>query len=130
MSIRNITTYKLNKNLRILGTNRDLDDLKHASIIESKFYPFYGTQFHPEAVLFEFKNYKGHHNIPHSLRAIQVSQYLANFFVQQTRKNRNCFSSLDELNEYSINNYQPEFTAASKTDRYMQKYFFPLPKLT
>lgn len=124
--MQNITKYNLNKNIRILGTNQDKNGLKYVSIIESKYYPFFGVQFHPEVVLFEFKDYKSHHNIPHSFSAIQVSQYFANFFVQKTRKNKNCFDSQEELNSYSIHNYQVEFTAKSRTDRYMEKYFFPL----
>ena len=96
------------------------------SLQSDRWYPFVGVQFHPEAVLFEFKNFRAHHNIPHSLDAIQVSQYFANYFVERTRANKNCFDSQDELNSFSIHNYQPEFTAASKDDRYIQKYFFPL----
>ena len=126
MTIQNVTKYHLNRNVRVLGTNRDVDNLKHVSIIESKYYPFYGVQFHPEAVLFEFKDFKSHHNVPHSFAAIRVSQFFANFFVEQTRKNRNCFESQDELNAFLIHNYQPEFTAARADDRYIQKYFFPI----
>lgn len=122
----NVTKYNLNRNIRILGTNWDKDGLKHVSIFESKFYPFFGVQFHPEVVLFEFKDFRGHHHIPHGADAVQVSQYFANFFVKQTRKNRNCFDSEDELNSYLIHNYQPTFTALSKTERHIQKYYFPL----
>lgn len=94
--------------------------------MKAKYYPFYGVQFHPEAVLFEFKDFKGHRHIPHDLKSIEVSQFFANFFVQQTRKNRNCFSTKEELNEYSIHNYNVEFTATNKLDKYMEKYFFQL----
>lgn len=126
MSMSNVTKYNLNRNIRILGTNRDKDGLKHVSIFESKFYPFFGVQFHPEVVLFEFKDFRGHHHIMHDFDAVQVSQYFANFFVGQTRKNKNCFDSEEELNAYSIHNFQPQFTALSKTERKIQKYFFAL----
>ena len=126
MTLTNLTEYDLHKNIRVLGTNDDKHGLRHVSIFESKFYPFVGVQFHPEAVLFEFKDFRGHHNIPHNLNATRLSQYFANYFVEQTRENSNCFESQDELNAYSIHNYQPQFTAASKDDRYIQKYFFPL----
>ena len=125
MTLTNLTRYGLDKNLNLLGTNTDKNGLEHVSIFESKYYPFAGVQFHPEAVLFEFKDFRGHHNIPHSLDAARLSQYFANYFVEQTRANRNCFESQDELNAYSIHNYQPQFTAAAD-DRYIQKYFFPL----
>lgn len=65
MTMTNMTKYNLNKNLRILGTNKDKQGLNHVSIFEAKYYPFYGVQFHPEAILYEFKDFRNHHNIPH-----------------------------------------------------------------
>jgi len=55
-------------------------NLVYVSSVESKKYPFYAVQFHPEKNLYEWTRKE---NIPHSFDAIQSSQYFANFFINQ-----------------------------------------------
>ena len=43
-------------------------------------YPFYGTQWHPEKNSFEWTSREA---INHSKEAVLVTQYMANFFVNQ-----------------------------------------------
>ena len=50
-------------------------------------------------------------HIPHSSTAIQVSQYMSNFFVNEARKNQHRFESVEKEREYLIYNYKPEYTA-------------------
>jgi gamma-glutamyl hydrolase len=38
----------MNKYFRVIATNKDENGIKFISIVESKLYPFYGVQFHPE----------------------------------------------------------------------------------
>ena len=45
-------------------------------------YPFYGTQWHPEKNSFEWTTFEA---INHSKEAVLVTQYVANFFVDQGR---------------------------------------------
>ena len=45
-------------------------------------YPFYGTQWHPEKNPFEWATREA---INHSKEAVLVTQYVANFFVDQGR---------------------------------------------
>lgn len=100
--------------------NKDKNDLEFISAFESKLYPFYGIQFHPEKNQFEFIEGK---NIPHSLKSVRMSQYFANFFVEEARKNDNAFA--DWLHEQSalIYNYNPAFTGLQNST-YEQLYVF------
>ena len=74
------------------------------STIESFDYPIYGSQFHPEVVPFDWLSDS---KINHKFEDIQMSQFLANFFVGESRKNFHSFSSEEEENKYLIYNYSP-----------------------
>ena len=90
------------------------------SAVEAKSYPVYGTQFHPEKNNFEWV--KEDEPIPHSIDAVRMSQYFANFFVQEARKSTASLSD-DKYNEESIWNTVPTFTGKSG-GYFMQTYFF------
>ncbi|XP_074029676.1 gamma-glutamyl hydrolase isoform X1 [Leptinotarsa decemlineata] len=104
----------------ILSTNRDASNVEFISTMENRKYPFYGVQYHPEKNIFEFKDGVG---IPHTIEAVQVSQFFANFFVNKCRKNNNTFP--DEQTEMNslIYNYNPVYTAPRKSS-YQQIYVF------
>lgn len=70
------------RNWTITSTSRDLKGVEFVATIESNDFPFYGVQFHPEKNQFEFKKDA---NICHNKEAIKVSQYFANFFVEECR---------------------------------------------
>lgn len=72
--------------LNVLSMNT-VDDVTFVSSMESTKYPFYGVQFHPEKNLYEWVNGK---KIPHNMQAVLVTQYFANFFV-----NEGLYSSLN-----------------------------------
>lgn len=66
---------------QVLSTTRDRNGTEYVSTIEGKKYPFFGTQWHPEKPPYEFSM----DETPHTLDAIQVSQHLANVFVEAAR---------------------------------------------
>ena len=74
-------------------------DRTFVASVEHKNLPLFSVQYHPEKANFEINN-----NIEdssktcmiHSLEAIQVSQYLANFFVEKCRKFQTKNSTSDE----------------------------------
>lgn len=105
---------------RILSTNRDVNGLEFVSSVESKYYPFYGVQFHPEKNPFEFKVQLG---IPHTSEAVKISQYFGNFFVDECRKNKHRFKNWNNEQSYLIYNYNPVFTGI-KNSSYEQLYMF------
>lgn len=54
------------------------------------------------------------HNVNHSSDAIRLAQHFANFFVNETRKNPNRFSTPEEEQNELFYNYQPIYSAKHK----------------
>lgn len=130
---------------RILSLNHDLDGVEFISSLEHITYPFYGLQFHPEKNLYEWIIGK---KIPHGKNAIEISQYFANFFVNEgtfvffedfyilylksirtkiilcaARKNHHIFQNSKEEARTLIYNYSPTYTALGNSI-FMQSYIF------
>jgi gamma-glutamyl hydrolase len=78
-----MTELHLDEEWLFMTTNKDSDGLEFISSLEHQTYPLYGLQFHPEKNIYEWKEGKVH---PHSAEAIRVSQYFANFFVNEGKK--------------------------------------------
>lgn len=104
----------------ILATNKDVHSIEFISAMEHRKYPIYGVQFHPEKNQFEFKKNKG---FPHSVESIKSAQYLANFFVNECRKNNNKFSNPTVEAESLIYNFNPKYTGL-RSGYYEQIYVF------
>ena len=100
------TNTKLKEMYVSLSTMKTLHGVEYVGLIEGIKYPFYGSQFHPEVNAFEWWPEK---EVPHSLGAIAVSTYFANFFIEETRKNSNKFDSEEELQKYLIYNWTPHY---------------------
>jgi len=87
-----------------LAVSYDFHGKPFAAAVEGKKYPVYGSQFHPEKISFEWApNLK----IAHGDDALLASQQMANFFVNEARKNKHYFQfTASEIN-YLIYNYDP-----------------------
>lgn len=110
----------LNRQFDILAVNKDRNGLEFISAYESKTYPFYGIQWHPEKVLYEFaRNY----NIPHTSHSVKAAQYFANFFIDEARRNRHSFNTWEEEQDALIYNYNPVFIG-KRNSSYEQVYVF------
>lgn len=105
----------------VTSLNRDKDDLHFISSIESKKYPFFGVQFHPEKPIFEWKFKDG---ISHSPEAITVSQYISNIFVALTRGSHHSYSSSKQEQKELIWNYPAIYTGRFGGSTYEQCYLF------
>ncbi|KAG5305805.1 GGHB hydrolase, partial [Pseudoatta argentina] len=103
----------------VLSLNHDENGLEFISILEHKQFPFYGLQFHPEKNLYEWVIGK---RIPHSINATIASQYFANFFVNEARKNFNEFRKQEEQQSL-IYNYPITYTALQNSS-FQQCYMF------
>lgn len=114
------TKHGLDQQFNTLATNKDSDGLEFISAYESKRYPFYGIQWHPEKAQYEFVRNK---NIPHSLDSVKAAQFFANFFVEEARRNEHAFDSWEEEQEALIYNYNPVFIGKRKSS-YEQVYLF------
>ncbi|KAG8574281.1 hypothetical protein GDO81_009124 [Engystomops pustulosus] len=110
---------KLSTFYRILSTNHDQNGVEFVSTIEARDYPIYAVQWHPEVNRFQWRSDLA---FPHSANAIWISQYLANFFVNEARKNPNHFSNPKEEESSLIYNWPVTYTA--NISSYEQAYFF------
>ena len=90
---------------------------KYVNIIEHKKYPFYGTQFHPEKVIFEWLIPE----IVHSKVARSISKRFSSFFIRECKKNKNVLYSRSLL----IYNYtlfsRPDIIKALHPKKYILK---------
>jgi gamma-glutamyl hydrolase len=117
---------KLNNFFKLISTNLDRKSNNFVSTIESFDYPIYGLQWHPEKNIFEFGNDNGYPNeaIVHTSNSIKISQYIANYFVNQTKINSNSFGN-DQNNKPNESKYLIENWFDYKTTgSFMQTYFF------
>ncbi|XP_046820404.1 chitobiosyldiphosphodolichol beta-mannosyltransferase-like [Vespa crabro] len=111
---------KLNNTFRIISQNVDKKGTEFISSLEHFNRPFYGLQFHPEKNIYEWISGK---NIPHTSDAIKVSQYFANFFVNEARKNNHAFTNSTEEAMSLIYNYQTYYMGI-KGSSFQQIYLF------
>lgn len=100
---------KLKDFFDIISLNKGVHGETYISTFEAKRYPFYGVQWHPEKPNFEMGTH--FENIPHTANAIRAAQYMANFFVNEARKNGHKFPSKKMEDEYLIYRYNPVHTA-------------------
>ncbi|XP_067673155.1 gamma-glutamyl hydrolase-like [Haliotis asinina] len=86
---------------RVLSTNRDTNGQLYISTAEAYHYPFYGTQWHPEKISFDWNPRR---DVNHGANAVLVSQYLANFFVNDARRSCHKFPSDRDAGQILIEN--------------------------
>ena len=117
-------TPDLANSFNILSTNNDRSGKEFVSTMEHPKFPIFGSQWHPEKNTFEWQmNTDGrpYEAINHDWGAIEISQYTANFFVQQARKSSHKFSEQSVETASLIYNYR----AVATTGDFVEKYFFP-----
>ncbi|XP_063768491.1 gamma-glutamyl hydrolase-like isoform X2 [Eleginops maclovinus] len=116
-----VLTHNTNNDLKnfykVLSTNTD-GEIEFVSTVEAYDYPIYGTQWHPEKNAFEWRR----PYIPHSPSAVKTTFYMAQFFVNEARKNFHRFESEEEERSALIYNYNP--VRAVPNSVFEQKYMF------
>ncbi|XP_013190528.2 gamma-glutamyl hydrolase A isoform X2 [Amyelois transitella] len=115
---KNMEAYNLTKDWRVTSHSNDDRGIKFIASVEHKRYPFYGVQFHPEKVPFEWSK-----NYPRSYKALKANRHFMDFFVSECRRNLHTFATETEENQHLIYNYQPRFTGLVGSS-YEQCYFF------
>ncbi|CAI2372949.1 unnamed protein product [Moneuplotes crassus] len=83
----------LKENYHLIGTSYDRKGVEYVAMFESKDYPIWGFQFHPEKNSF---SWNPNSRIPHSPSAIELTQFFSNFFIKGARRN---FNKLDPKHE-------------------------------
>jgi gamma-glutamyl hydrolase len=123
LTMENFTKFEMEKFWRPLSTNIDQEGLEFLSAMESRDYPIYGTQFHPEKNAYEWAPKLP--GIPHSREAVNVAQYFAEFFIDTARQSSHSFQSRSEEESHLIYNYQPVYTGAQMDNwAFQQAYVF------
>lgn len=92
---------------KVTSVNTDAKGLVYVSSMEAYDYPFYGIQWHAEKINYW---YPPGNKLNHSYDAVLVGQYISNFFVNEARKSKQSFKSVDELSRFLINNYPTTFS--------------------
>ena len=64
----------------VLSTNYDTNGIQFISMMESKHYPIWAVQYHPEKNMFEWT--EKYPNIPHTRDAVHAAAFHAEFFVE------------------------------------------------
>lgn len=119
ISMENFTkSEELRKFYKILSTNTD-GDIEFISTMEAYDYPMYGTQWHPEKNAFEWSRAY----YPHTPSAIKMTFYMADFFVNEAKKNFHSFPSEEDELKHLIQNHHPDFSGANGSS-FLQKYYF------
>ncbi|KAF5948615.1 hypothetical protein HYC85_014572 [Camellia sinensis] len=106
---------------KVLTTSADSDNKVYVSTVHAHNYPVTAFQWHPEKNAFEW----GLSMIPHSEDAVQVTQYVANFFVSEARKSLNRPPARKVL-ENLIYNYSPTYCGKAGKG-YDEVYIFAQP---
>ena len=84
------------------GSSAQAGAVSYIAAIEAKDYPFFGVQFHPEIQQFNF-----HFHSDKSREAFQISQHLAQTFVDLCKKSTHRYASAQELQLSLVNNVSP-----------------------
>lgn len=79
---------KLKDTYEVTAISNLADGTPFVASIESKKYPFFATQFHPEKSSYVFVENKG---INHSWLSLQMNRHFGDFFVYTARHNTNKF---------------------------------------
>ena len=116
----------LRQAFNILSTNYDRAGKEFISMVEHTSAPIWATQWHPEKNIFEqgasLPSGAPYEVTKHTLAAVSVSQYFANFFVQQCRSSTHYFfSPTVEFHYALIYNYT---TSMDMYPQFVQTYFF------
>ncbi|XP_078072379.1 gamma-glutamyl hydrolase-like [Mustelus asterias] len=108
LSVKNFTNNTELRNFyKILSTNMDSQGIEFISTMEALNYPIYAVQWHPEKNSFEWSRKK---YIAHTPNAVKVTSYMAEFFVNEARKNWHQFCNETEEKNALIYNYAPIYT--------------------
>mmetsp|Transcript_8004 Transcript_8004/g.9079 ORF Transcript_8004/g.9079 Transcript_8004/m.9079 type:complete len:179 (-) Transcript_8004:31-567(-) len=107
---------ELKASYNILSVSYDRKGVEYISSYEHKKYPFFGSQFHPEKNSFIWKTDL---NVPHSQEAIELGQYISNFFVTQAKMNTNHFADDKTERSLLVENYKTVFTDTLSQDIYL-----------
>jgi len=94
------TSEILRREFTVLSTNVDRKGKQFVSMVEHASMPVWATQWHPEKNIFEqgeqLPSGQPYEVVQHTRAAVSISQYMANYFVDQCRRSLHRFKSPEE----------------------------------
>ncbi|XP_012557041.2 gamma-glutamyl hydrolase [Hydra vulgaris] len=119
-----LPTISINTTFDVIATSIDRKGKEFVSIIQDRTLPFYGVQFHPEKILFEWAPTIA---IPHNSKAVRFSQSIANGFMDEARKNNHSFKSYLDENNFTLVRQNPIYIGdfLDSHSPFVQIYTFP-----
>ena len=108
----------LNENWVVTSTVITPNGYEFVNCVEHVKYPFFGVQFHPEKVPYEWNK----PTMPHSEKAIHVNRYFYDMLVHVARRNDNHFDDVEE--EEAALSYTYSITDMRNKSSYEQAYLF------
>eukprot|EP01137_Pigoraptor_chileana_P017503 Opistho-2@75659 len=123
ITTKNFASHSLLPSLfNVLSTNIDPTGIEFVSTMEALQYPFFGIQWHAEKPQFEWNPTKG---FDHSVAAVASMQYLANYFVNEARRNSHQFKTPELEFSALIYNDVPRLVHSYKMlDVFVQMYLW------
>eukprot|EP01113_Clastostelium_recurvatum_P036048 TRINITY_DN5090_c0_g1_i3.p1 TRINITY_DN5090_c0_g1~~TRINITY_DN5090_c0_g1_i3.p1 ORF type:complete len:319 (-),score=58.44 TRINITY_DN5090_c0_g1_i3:41-976(-) len=121
VSPENFEAYKVTSMFKALSTSVDRAGNPFVSMMEGHTYPFFSTQWHPERSLYEWLPSEA---VNHSYQIVQISNYIVEFFVEQTRASTHAYPSYAAEQAAVIENYNPYFTGLQDIDTQMYIFNF------
>jgi gamma-glutamyl hydrolase len=121
------TTFDGNKKLKDffspLSVNHDRRGVEFVSTVESKKFPIFATQWHPEKLQFEWTLAEA---LDHSLAAVQAMQYMADTFVTFTRGSSHAFPSTQAEQDALVYSSADKVVYSGREgSNFEQIYFWP-----
>ena len=95
------------------------------STMEAASYPFYGVQWHPEKNIFELGKYPDgmpYEAIPHTVEAIDTTQFMAKSLVLEARKNDHAYPDQATESAALIWNYPVYVTGMEFVQEYIDDF--------
>lgn len=120
ISVDDFEQHKMESIYKVLMTRRDEDQLEYVTMFESHRYPIYAVMSHHEKSNLQFTP---KYQFDHSAEAVQLSQSMMNFFVNECCKNGHKFESIEEETKFRIENFKPIFLEP-KTHAVDECYYF------
>lgn len=120
-------TASLTDMFTVLSTSEDREGKGYVSTMESKKYPFYGVQWHPEKDVWELGEYKNgmpYEAIPHSIDAMRVTHHLSQRLIKDARQNSHAFPDYATEQAALIWNFPVFMTGPSFVQEYVSYFEF------
>ncbi|XP_046552520.1 gamma-glutamyl hydrolase A-like isoform X2 [Haliotis rubra] len=115
-------TKSLTSFYRPISTNRGRKGKVFVSTIEAFKYPFYGTQWHPEVINFDWNPKQA---LDHTSNGVLISHYFSSFFINEARLSGHKFPNVQAAADAVIENFHVNY---QNDGTFMETYYLNYTK--